>query len=120
MEINFCDVCDNLMFLYSDPEKQVLYYGCKTCGGNQENSESKCIYNNTYNIDLSETINTNKFLAYDITLPSIVDNQNIICPNKDCKSHSTKGSEIAYIKYDGEKMKYMYICKVCDQKWTNQ
>ena len=119
MEINFCDVCDNLMFLYSDIDEKKLYYGCKNCGEKQESLDSKCIYNNTYNIDLGETINTNKYLSQDITLPVIVNNPNIKCPNESCKSHKNKESEILYIKYDSEKMKYIYICKECDSKWTN-
>ena len=32
MEINFCDKCDNLMYLYSNEENDSLYLGCKVCG----------------------------------------------------------------------------------------
>ena len=38
MEINFCDVCENLMFLYSSEDEKELYYACKSCG---EKKESK-------------------------------------------------------------------------------
>ena len=29
-------------------------------------------------------------------------------------------SDIIYVKYDAEKLSYMYVCKHCDQKWTNR
>ena len=121
MEINFCEKCDNYLHLYSDEEEQKLYLGCKSCGNKKEHNETKCIYNNQYEINLSETINQNKFLEHDITLPSIKNNQNIKCPNEGCVSiQEGKPSDILYVKYDSESMKYIYICKYCQQKWTNQ
>ena len=71
---------------------------------------------------LSDIINTNPYLTEDITLPVIKDNPNIKCPNKDCicNTDSKVESEILYIKYDAEKLSYMYICKHCNQKWTNR
>ena len=29
-------------------------------------------------------------------------------------------SEIMYVKYDSEKLSYIYICKHCNQKWKNR
>mgnify|MGYP001226293593 FL=1 len=120
MEIEFCKNCDNLLFLYSEEDEKKLYYGCKTCGEKQAKVVNQCIYNNTYDIDLSETINSNQFLKEDVTLPTIKDNPNIKCPNADCESVGKDDSEIVYIKYDGENMKYLYVCKSCQTKWTNQ
>lgn len=121
MEIEFCPNCDNLLFLYSEEDEKKLYYGCKSCGEKQEKTVNHCIYNNTYEIDLSETINSNQFLKEDITLPVIKDNPNIKCPNATCISNTEEGnSEIVYIKYDSENMKYLYVCKSCQTKWKNQ
>ena len=120
MEINFCKTCDNLLFLYSDEETQQLYMGCKNCGSKEEYNDSKCIYNNNYKIDLSETINQNQNLVEDLTLPSIKNNPNIKCPNVECESNKgSVESELLYIKYDSTDMKYLYVCKHCSQKWTN-
>lgn len=120
MEINFCDTCDNLLFLYSNDEDNKLYMGCKNCGTKKDYEDSKCIYNNDYKIDLSETINQNQNLVDDITLPTIRNNPNIKCPNADCESNKDgEVSELLYIKYDPSDMKYMYVCKHCFQKWTN-
>ena len=83
---NFCDNCDNTMFLYLDKETEIpqLYLYCKSCQ-NKIEYKGNLIYNNDHNIDLSESINNNKFLNYDITLPHIK-SENIKCPNSECKS----------------------------------
>ena len=120
MEVNFCDYCDNLLYIYSNEENNSLYLGCKVCGNKKDYSESKCIYSNDFKIDLSETINKNENLIYDVTLPSINNNPNIKCVNKECSSiKENKPSDVIYIKYDYENLKYLYVCKYCNQKWKN-
>ena len=75
--------------------------------------------NNDHNIDLSESINNNKYLHYDITLPHIK-SDNIKCSNSECKSIvDGLQSDIIYIKYDQSNMKYIYTCNYCGQSWTN-
>tara|TARA_B100001094_G_C18189040_1_gene805894 strand:+ start:3919 stop:4278 length:360 start_codon:yes stop_codon:yes gene_type:complete len=119
MDVSFCKVCDNLLYLYENEETKQLYLGCKTCGNNQENTKT-CIYDNQLSIDLSKTIGQNKHLKEDITLPSIQNNSNIRCPNVDCQTNKSGISNILYLKYDKENMKYMYLCKECNQTWTNK
>ena len=119
MEMNFCNVCDNILYLYEDDDTKKLYLGCKSCGNSQENKQT-CIYDNNLSIDLSKSIGQNKHLREDITLPSIKDNPNISCPNTECPTHTKGVSEILYMKYDKEDMRYMYLCKSCNQTWTNK
>jgi hypothetical protein len=122
MDIKFCENCDMKLEYYTDTEKTPpqLYLGCKACGYKEETNEKKCIYNNDYKIDLSQIINQNPFLEYDITLPSIQDNKNIKCPNDECITNKEKKpTDIIYIKYDHVNMKYSYICRDCKQCWTN-
>ena len=130
MDVNFCEKCDMKLDYYIEEQDEghesnsgepKLYLGCKVCGNKQEHQGDACIYNNDYKIDLSQIINQNKFLEEDITLPSIQNNQNIKCPNKECISIKEKRpSDILYIKYDYESMKFSYICKYCKQSWINQ
>ena len=117
-EINFCDCCENILYLYTNEENE-LYFACKVCGNQQEYNKSseKCIYSNDFKLDYSETINNNKYISYDTTLPVIKNNKNIKCPNDDCSSD--KPSNITYIKYDEDKLRYIYICNNCGQKWKN-
>tara|TARA_B100000902_G_C27285533_1_gene904218 strand:+ start:1770 stop:2126 length:357 start_codon:yes stop_codon:yes gene_type:complete len=118
MEVNFCDNCDNLMYLYEEEETNKLYLGCKCCGEKKEYENSTCIFSNKYQMDSSETINQNENLEYDVTLPMIKNNSNIECPNAECSSQG-KPPNIKYIKYDQPSMKYLYVCINCSQKWTN-
>ena len=57
----------------------------------------------------------------DPTLPRMY---NVKCPNDKCNSNTDekfKGPlEVIYIRYDNDKMKYLYMCTHCDTKWTNE
>ena len=119
MENKFCDNCNNSLYIYLDNEQSKLYLYCKACNNKTDYNNNK-IYDNDFNIDLSESINSNKFINYDLTLPHI-HNQNIKCPNEECKSIKEKNikSDIIYIKYDKVNMKYIYNCNYCGQKWSN-
>ena len=123
MELNFCDNCNNLMDIYSEEETSKLYLGCKCCSNKKDFDEgNKCIYNNEAKIELSDIINTNPYLREDITLPVIKGNTNIKCPNEECvcNTKDTVETEIIYVKYDADKLNYLYICKHCKQKWKNR
>jgi DNA-directed RNA polymerase subunit M/transcription elongation factor TFIIS len=118
MDVEFCDKCENLLYLYIDPETDGMYMKCKSCG-NQKPMDDKVleINNNTHiTVDKSDVINTNPFITHDITLPTIQHNKNITCQNDDCPS---KEVDIKYIKYDDINMKYLYICNHCGCKWKN-
>ena len=119
MENHFCDNCNNSMYIFMDKEELKLYEVCKACNNKVEYS-GNLIYDNDFNIDLSESINNNKFIAYDLTLPHI-HSKNIKYPNSECVSivENYKESDIIYIKYDKDNMKYIYSCNYCGQKWTN-
>ena len=115
---NFCDDCNNTMYIYLDKDISKLYLYCKTCL-NKKEYNNNLLYNNDSNIKISESINNNKFINYDITLPHIKSN-NIKCTNEGCKSIVDKlESDIIFIKYDKNNMKYIYTCNYCGQKWTN-
>ena len=117
MDINFCNNCNNLLYLYKN-DKNELVYCCKSCGNIQEYTRKTNIYKQS-DINKSEIINTNKNLVNDITLPRL-SNKNIKCINSECKSITqNKKSSIIYIKYNPDELKYIYICENCGKKWTN-
>ena len=123
MENKFCDNCNNSMYIYLNNDTKQLYLFCKACENTVEYKKeykNDIIYDNDFNIDLSESINNNKFINYDLTLPHI-QSQNVKCPNELCKSIIEElKSDIVYIKYDKDNMKYIYSCNYCGQKWTNK
>ena len=98
---------------------------------NKEASKKNFFYESNYFTDYSsaeieiEKIitnlekNTNEYFQLDPTLPYIT-NKTIECVNEDCPSKTTSKKEIKFIKYDEVNLKYMYLCCVCGQKWTNE
>ena len=119
MENQFCDNCNNSMYINLDKELSKLHLYCKSCNNKVDYNEN-LIYDQNFTLDLEESINSNKFINYDLTLPHI-QNKNIKCPNNQCISITeNKLSDIIYIKYDKEKLLYLYSCNYCSQKWTNK
>ena len=118
MNSNICSNCDNFMFTYTDEGNNLFNY-CKKCGNKTEIGK-KCVYKTTYELDLGKILNKNTHILNDETLPIIQNNPNIKCPNDECLSNTTKKpTNIKYIKYDINNMKYIYMCNHCSQKWTN-
>ena len=115
MDIQFCDNCENFMFIYLD--KKELLYSCKNCNFQKKGEKTtRCIYrNDIQNKEKIQEINVkmNDFIKYDPTLPSI-NNDNISCPK--CSN-----KDILYILNNVDEMKYTYICKAdqCNQQWSN-
>ena len=119
MENQFCENCNNSMYIYLDKDSSKLYLYCKACN-NKADYNKNLIYDNDFNIDLSESINNNKYLSLDVTIPKIKNNKLFKCPNDQCKSIvENKPSNISYVKYDYKNIKYIYICNYCNQKWNN-
>jgi aspartate carbamoyltransferase regulatory subunit len=60
----------------------------------------------------------NKYTKFDPTLPRV---NNILCPNAECKTNTSKdvAREIIYIRYDDTNMKYVYLCAGCDTVWKS-
>ena len=117
--IEFCEKCNNLMFIHIDEEDKLIY-SCKICKNVSEYTKDNCIHTSTFSkFDVSQTINQNKYITHDNTLPSIKGNINLKCPNVECEFNTTKDvdSSFKYIKYDVKDVKYMYICEKCGQKW---
>lgn len=119
--MNFCVTCNNMYYIRineNDPNKLVYY--CRNCG-----NEDKLLASN--NVCVSKTqikqgeqsFNhiINKYTKLDPTLPRV---NNIMCPNVECKTNTSKDKEreIIYLRYDDVNMKYVYLCCECDTVWT--
>ena len=118
--MEFCDVCDNMLYVKTNEDKNLVKY-CKHC-------EFSKVENNTGYIKISETMYTeddllynqsiNKYLRYDPTLRRINDTL-IKCPNKECitTEDAEKKQQVLYIKYHPQNMKYLYVCDYCGHIW---
>jgi len=118
-DIYFCKECNNLTLLQTSEDKKLFHY-CKTCELTETYTGSGCIFSQDLcGLDKSVIVNSNKYIAHDVTLPCIEGNINIKCPNVDCKKDTDADKSIKYLKHDIDSMRYTYICEACGQKWTN-
>lgn len=115
--MEFCEVCDNLLYVKSNENKQLVKY-CKHCAFQKVETNSAAI-------KISETIyseddllynqHVNKYLRYDPTLRRIRDPL-VSCPNPNCRVDEDK-KQTLYIKYHPQNMKYLYVCENCGETW---
>ena len=117
--MKFCKHCDNMLYLKlvdDDSEESAIKkpkYVCNNCNNNNEydQNDNSCLFKIDYNLDnIKKSSFINPFIYEDITLPRA---EGIKCPNANCPKAK---SEIIYIKYDNENMKFIYICLDCHKK----
>ena len=127
--MDFCDECDNMLYtkIVDEPEEEEdassggaacpapskggLIYYCKNCGKEHTNIKNtqRSIFSINYNIDeIKKHSLINEYTLADPTLPKTT---GIKCPNKSCPNKSS--SNIVYINYDSNNMKFVYACLDC-------
>lgn len=91
---------------------QILKKSCKFCKKDTQiiTNEAIKLYETVYsNDDIMYEQNINKYIKHDPTLRRIVDS-NI---------EGFEGKTLIYIKYNPEKMHYMYMCEDTDEIWRS-
>jgi len=91
-----------------------LNYYCRFCGHKDEHiAQDGVVVLKTQFKKSEQKFNhmVNKYTKYDPTLPR---KNNMKCPNEHCTATT---SDIIYLRYDDENMKYLYICADCDFSW---
>jgi DNA-directed RNA polymerase subunit M/transcription elongation factor TFIIS len=122
MDLKFCEKCHNLMDFCLENIDETLggpIFICSQCSHKQPFSNDEITVQLKKKTNVKEEKNTNEYFQLDPTLPYIT-NKTIECVNEDCPSKTTSKKEIKFIKYDEVNLKYMYLCCVCGQKWTNE
>ena len=120
--MNFCDVCDNLLSLAKSKNDGEIKYICRSCKKEFpcDQESNTCVYKKNYggNVDIYYEMFVNKYTKYDPSLPHVT---NMPCANNECLSNKNASvdPDIIYIRYDESKMKYIYLCCICDKAWIN-
>ena len=123
----FCNNDGNMLYMKIDDDEELIYY-CKLClsdyklkdisdtDGSKKNS--KCVYKQNYSVnDYSHKTYIHDNIYVDPTLPRT---NTIKCVNDECVSNTQpRESNIVYIKYSKEDMKFIYCCVDCKKKWTS-
>ena len=142
--MKFCEKCDNMYYIgLNATDTNKLTYYCRYCGNVDETiaDSGECVLNTQFKKTENFHHIINEYTKLDPTLPRM---HNIQCPNVECNSNGAAASaynasnasnasnaynasttsnkktpsEVIYIRYDDDNMKYLYLCAVCDTKWT--
>jgi DNA-directed RNA polymerase subunit M/transcription elongation factor TFIIS len=120
--MKFCSQCDNMLYIKINEELQnQLNYYCRSCGYEDTTltEQGLCVLD-TQIQKREQKFNhiVNKYTKLDPTLPRIY---NMKCPCETCKTNTenTGNTEIIYMRYDDDNLKYIYICPTCDYYWTS-
>ena len=119
--MRFCTTCGNMLYIKItvQGENSLVYY-CRKCGNEEVNidEDNICVSKTTFRKTKAKTSHmVNQYTKLDPTLPRV---KNIKCPKLTCESNLKEDAvptEILYMRYDDQNMKYMYICAVCDHIW---
>lgn len=112
--MKFCKNCDNMYYLSVTEENmdKITFY-CRNCGDTQDNETEMICYKSSQTVEISENIN--RYTKLDPTLPRI---QKMHCPCAECPTNTENVTqETILIRYDHSKMKYLYLCSICDFSW---
>ena len=120
--MHFCQKCENMYYIKINDDDDMLSFYCRNCGHVDEilNKEAMCL--TSYSTKSNETgiaSSINTFTKYDPTLPHL---HNILCVDKNCISNREKDapkSDVIYIRYNDNDMKYLYMCVYCDKVWKS-
>ena len=111
----FCPKCSFSLDINKSDEYKINFF-CNNCGYKKEISESLKLYeiNKNNNIEKISSIEDNKILVQDPTLPRTKD---YICKNINCISHkNTKNKEAVYYRTQNS-YTINYVCTVCFFEW---
>ena len=116
--MKFCPICNYYMRV--DVQDTQCIRTCIHCGNTETVEKGEKISETLVKERSSEAykIVMNEFTRLDPTLPRL---KTIKCPRGDCPSNGGGAEkDVIYIKYDGENLKYLYICDVCGEHWRSR
>jgi hypothetical protein len=104
----------------AEDQNKITYY-CRHCGNKDDTiaEEGVCVLNTQLKKGEQKFNHIiNEYTKLDPTLPRIY---SMKCPNGECKTNTDnkekKPTEVIYIRYDDDNLKYLYICVECDTNW---
>lgn len=122
--MHFCKKCENMYYIKLNSDEKELIHYCRHCGFEDTELSTKKLSVSKIQVkgDSQSFSNyINEFTKLDPTIPRI---NTIPCPNPNCTSNITDESkreprDILYVRYDDEKLQYIYMCTHCDTTWKS-
>lgn len=119
--MKFCSLCNNMMYIRSTSHETA--YLCKMCQNEeplvaQTDSGDPLVITDTllHDDDMKYRRYLSPYLIDDVTIPHV---SNIICPNDSCVRSEQNANDVIVVKYDNDKLKFMYMCAYCKHYWLN-
>ncbi len=109
-----------MLYIQINPnDSNKLSYYCRYCGYKDSvvTEEGVCVMKTQLKMGEQKFNHIiNKYTKQDPTLPRIY---TLKCPNGQCKTNvdNAEHTEVIYIRYDDENLKYLYLCVECDTTW---
>jgi DNA-directed RNA polymerase subunit M/transcription elongation factor TFIIS len=118
--IRFCTVCNNYLYLHVDETTGDLQRSCRNCGYKDTAEQGGLVSEMRIEQLSAEGYNlVNEFTLRDPRLPHL--RGTMKCVNNGCQSNKPGvESDIVYIKYDSENLRYMYVCTFCKTNWRSR
>jgi DNA-directed RNA polymerase subunit M/transcription elongation factor TFIIS len=107
--MEFCTVCENMLFLTNVDEK--LMFQCKKCGF-EKDATSNVVCSMSFQKKEQHSSVIHKYTKLDPTLPRM----KLKCPLETCTNHE-KESDIIQVRYNETELSYAYLCPECDTIW---
>jgi DNA-directed RNA polymerase subunit M/transcription elongation factor TFIIS len=107
----------------SETDGNALIYYCRNCGHKDTTVENEgvCVLKTQFKRGEQKFNHiVNPYTKLDPTLPRITNGR---CPNDACPSNTSPNSKetnILYIRYDDNQLKYLYMCIECDTTWKTE
>lgn len=117
--MKFCNVCDNIMYIKTSEETGTVY-SCKNCTNNEPiatdgRDEAICITDTQLSDDSIKYMRyVSPLLLHDPTMPHV---SNVECRNPTCSRKSTEPHDVIVVKYDYDRLKFLYSCAYCSAFW---
>lgn len=123
--MKFCTICENKYYIrISDDDENKLSHYCRNCG-NVESADGEeqgkiCVMETQLSSsEQAFNYSINEYTKFDPTLPRLY---TMKCPNLECLTNKTTTgqTEIIYMRYNDDQLKYAYICVECDTTWKTE
>ena len=119
--MKFCANCDNMYYIsVGEKDANQLTYYCRNCGHKDDTltTDGVCVMKSHLKKGEQKFNHIiNRYTKMDPSLPRV---RNMVCPTATCATNTDKEhnpSEVIYMRYDDDNLKYLYICVTCDTVW---
>lgn len=118
MLLQFCPVCDNMLYIRTTDEG--TQYHCRSCRHVQAiapDKEAVCVTDTLLSDDAIRYMRYVSPMLH--TDPSMPHSASIPCRSEHCTRPPGEASDVVVVKYDYERLRFLYSCAHCKAFWVS-